>query len=109
MKTEIIPLLSPPAAYGQAAGTVLRWRRDEGITRIADVQPVHVAGPMRCASRHSVIKGATTHFKRQPPSRNASTCRICYGLRDRAIIPAMVYVFARASAVVRLKVEDYFP
>ena len=32
------------AAYGQAAGAFLRWCEDRGITRIEDVQPVHVAG-----------------------------------------------------------------
>jgi site-specific recombinase XerC len=31
------------------------------------------------------------------------------GLRDRAFIAVMVYAFARVSAVVSLKVEDYFP
>jgi site-specific recombinase XerC len=31
------------------------------------------------------------------------------GLRDRALIGVMVYAFARVSAVVNLKVEDYFP
>src|SRR5258705_13986389 len=31
------------------------------------------------------------------------------GLRDRALIGVMVYAFARVSAVVSLKVEDYFP
>jgi site-specific recombinase XerD len=31
------------------------------------------------------------------------------GLRDRAFIGVMVYAFARVSAVVNLKVEDYFP
>jgi site-specific recombinase XerD len=31
------------AAYGQAAGAFLRWCEDRGITRIEDVQPVHVA------------------------------------------------------------------
>src|SRR6202453_4563477 len=32
------------AAYWQAAGAFLRWCEDKGITRIEDVQPVHVAG-----------------------------------------------------------------
>src|ERR1017187_854427 len=32
------------AAYGQAAGAFLRWCEGRGITRIEDVQPVHVAG-----------------------------------------------------------------
>ena len=31
------------------------------------------------------------------------------GLRDRAFIAVMAYAFARVSAVVSLKVEDYFP
>jgi len=31
------------------------------------------------------------------------------GLRDRALIAVMVFAFARVSAVVELKVEDYFP
>jgi site-specific recombinase XerC len=31
------------------------------------------------------------------------------GLRDRALIGVMVYSFPRVSAVVSLKVEDYFP
>src|ERR1700680_2634759 len=32
------------AAYGQAAGAFLRWCEGRGISRIEDVQPVHVAG-----------------------------------------------------------------
>ena len=31
------------AAYGQAAGSFLRWCEGRSITRIEDVQPVHVA------------------------------------------------------------------
>jgi site-specific recombinase XerD len=31
------------------------------------------------------------------------------GLRDRALIAVMVYTFARVSAVVTMKVEDYYP
>ena len=31
------------------------------------------------------------------------------GLRDRALIGVMIYSFARVSAVVTLRVEDYFP
>jgi integrase/recombinase XerD len=31
------------------------------------------------------------------------------GLRDRAVIAAMTYTFARVGAVVALAVEDYFP
>jgi integrase/recombinase XerD len=32
------------AAYGQATGAFLRWCESRGISRIEDVQPVHVAG-----------------------------------------------------------------
>ena len=32
------------AAYSRAAGAFLRWCEDRSITRIEDVQPVHVAG-----------------------------------------------------------------
>jgi integrase len=31
------------------------------------------------------------------------------GLRDRALIGVMTYTFARISAVVAMRVEDYFP
>ena len=31
------------------------------------------------------------------------------GLRDRAIVAAMTYTFARVGAVAALKVEDYYP
>ncbi len=31
------------------------------------------------------------------------------GLRDRAIVAAMTYTFARVGAVVGVKVEDYYP
>jgi integrase/recombinase XerD len=31
------------AAYGRAAGAFMRWCEEKGVTRLADVQPVHVA------------------------------------------------------------------
>ena len=31
------------------------------------------------------------------------------GLRDRALLGTLAYTFARIGAVVRLKVEDYYP
>ena len=69
--------------------------------------PAHaVRGP-----RHSVIKGATTVMSSQETSeflKSIDTAHVV-GLRDRAFIGVMVYAFARVSAVVSLKVEDYFP
>ena len=69
--------------------------------------PAHsVRGP-----RHSVSKGATAvissvEARELLDSMDASTV---VGLRDRAIVAAMAFTFARVSAVVGLKVEDYYP
>jgi integrase/recombinase XerD len=138
------------AAYGQAAGAFLRWCEGRNITRIEEVQPVHVAGyieelgKLRSAPtvkqhlacirmlfdwlvtgqiiptnpahavrgpRHSVIKGATSVMSSQEATAflNSIDTAHVVGLRDRAFIAVMVYAFARVSAVVGLKVEDYFP
>jgi integrase/recombinase XerD len=138
------------AAYGLAAGRFLRWCEGRGITRIEDVQPMHVAayieglGKVRKAPtvkqhlacirmlfdwlvtgqviasnpahsvrgpRHSVMKGATTVMSSADTTEFLKTIDVSHvvGLRDRAFIGVMVYAFARVSAVVNLKVEDYFP
>src|SRR5260370_25897673 len=138
------------AAYGQAAGAFLRWCESRGITRIEDVQPVHVAGyieqlqagrkaptvkqHLACirmlfdwlvtgqvlpsnpahavrGPRHSVTKGTATVMSSEDTSAFLKTIDTSsvVGLRDRALIAVMIYSFARVSAVVGLKVEDYFP
>jgi integrase/recombinase XerD len=138
------------AAYARAAGDFLRWCEGRGITRIEDVQPMHVAGyieqlgKQRAAPtvkqhlacirmlfdwlvtgqvipsnpahavrgpRHSVSKGATAvissaEARELLDSMDASTV---VGLRDRAMVAVMAFTFARVSAVVNLKVEDYYP
>lgn len=69
--------------------------------------PAHaVRGP-----RHSVMKGSTTVMSSQEATAflNSINTSHVVGLRDRALIGVMVYAFARVSAVVSLKVEDYFP
>lgn len=75
--------------------------------QIIPSNPSHaVRGP-----RHSVIKGATTVMSSQEASAfliSIDTSHLV-GLRDRACIAVMVYAFARVSAVVGLRVEDYFP
>jgi len=69
--------------------------------------PAHaVRGP-----RHSVTKGATPVISSAEArdlldSMDATTL---VGLRDRALVAAMAFTFARVSAVVDLKVEDYYP
>jgi hypothetical protein len=76
------------AAYTQAAGAFLRWCERRGITRIEDEQPVHVAG-------YTFL--------------NSIDVSHVVGLRDRAFVAVMISAFARLSAVIGLKVEDYFP
>ena len=75
--------------------------------QVIAANPAHaVRGP-----RHSVMKGATTVMSSQDASAflNSIDTSHLVGLRDRAMIAVMVYAFARVSAVVGLKVEDYFP
>ena len=69
--------------------------------------PAHsVRGP-----RHSVTKGST------PVISSAEARELLDGmdetsvvrLRDRALVAVMAFTFARVSAVVDLKVEDYYP
>ena len=138
------------AAYGQAAGAFLRWCEGRGITRIEDVQPLHVVGYIEELGKvrkaptvkqhlacirmlfdwlvtgqvvpsnpahavrgpsHSVRKGSTTVMSSEDTTAFLKTIDTAHvvGLRDRALIAVMVYSFARVSAVVGLKVEDYFP
>ena len=69
--------------------------------------PAHaVRGP-----RHAVKKGSITVMssKETTDFLNSIDTLHVVGLCDRAFIAVMVYTFARVSAVVRLKVEDYFP
>ena len=75
--------------------------------QVLPTNPAHsVRGP-----RHSVSKGATAvissiEARELLDSMNAKTI---VGLRDRAIVAVMAFTFARVSAVVALKVEDYYP
>jgi integrase/recombinase XerD len=137
------------AAYGRAAAGFLRWCEMQGITRLQDVQPVHVAAyieqlqgarsaptvkqHLACirmlfdwlvtgqvipanpahsvrGPRHSVSKGSTPVLASEEASTLLGGMEVSsvVGLRDRAIIAVMTYTFARVSAVVGLKVEDYY-
>ena len=75
--------------------------------QILPTNPAHaVRGP-----RHSVSKGATAvissaEARELLDSMDAATV---VGLRDRALVAVMAFTFARVSAVVGLKVEDYYP
>ena len=151
------------AAYGRAAGVFLRWCEGQGITRLEDVQPLHVAAyieqlqgeraaptvkqHLACirmlfdwlvtgqviptnpahsvrGPRYSVSKGSTPVLASEEASTLLGRMKVSekveldggsekevpylVGLRDRAVIAVMTYTFARVSAVVGLKVEDYY-
>ncbi len=69
--------------------------------------PAHsVRGP-----RHSVSKGATAVISSEEARELLDSIDVSHvvGLRDRALIALMAFSFARVSAVVGLKVEDYYP
>jgi integrase/recombinase XerD len=75
--------------------------------QVVPSNPAHaVRGP-----RHSVRKGSTTVMSSEDTSAFLKTIDTSHvvGLRDRALIAVMVFAFALVSAVVGLKVEDYFP
>jgi integrase/recombinase XerD len=61
--------------------------------------------------RHSVMKGSTTVMSSEETTSLLASIDTSHvvGLRDRAFISVMIYAFARVSATVGLKVEDYFP
>jgi site-specific recombinase XerC len=69
--------------------------------------PAHaVRGP-----RYSISKGKTPVLDAKDARRlldSIDTSQVI-GLRDRALIGTMVYSFARVSAVVGMRVEDYYP
>jgi integrase/recombinase XerD len=111
--------MSPPSVKQHLAG--LRMLFDWMVTGQAmPSNPAHsVRGP-----RHSVSKGVTQvisseeatallagmKIERKKRQDDGTDKMVPYvvGLRDRAIIAVMTYTFARAGAVVALKVEDYF-
>jgi len=61
--------------------------------------------------KHVVKKGKTPVLDAQQARDllNAINVNTIAGLRDRALIGVMVYGFARVSAVIGMRVEDYYP
>ena len=75
--------------------------------QVVPSNPAHaVRGP-----RHSVSKGSTPVLSSDEAREllKGMDVSTVVGLRDRAVIAAMTYTFARVGAVVKLKVEDYYP
>jgi site-specific recombinase XerD len=75
--------------------------------QIIPSNPAHaVRGP-----RYSVSKGATPVLSSEEARhllRNMDVSHVV-GMRDRALIAVMTYTFARVSAAIALKIEDYYP
>jgi site-specific recombinase XerD len=74
------------------------------------VLPVNPAASVK-ASKHVVKKGKTPVLTAQDARTllDSIDTTTILGLRDRALIGVMVFSFARISAVLGMKVEDYYP
>jgi len=73
--------------------------------QVVAFNPAHaVRGP-----RYSVSKGSTPVLSSEEATEllHGMDISVPIGLRDRAIVAAMTYTFARVGAIVALKVEDY--
>ncbi len=73
------------------------------------ILPSNPAGSVR-GPKHVVTRGKTPVLSRDEMREllNSIDTSELIGLRDRALLGLMGYTFARVSAVVNLKVEDYF-
>ncbi|MCA1566127.1 MAG: site-specific integrase [Acidobacteria bacterium] len=74
------------------------------------VVPFNPAASVR-GPRYSIKKGKTPVLSAQETRKLLDSIDISHvvGLRDRALIGTMVYSFARVSAIVNMKVRDYYP
>ena len=77
---------------------------------VSQVLPTNPAAAVR-GPKHVVTKGATPVLTAEETRAllDAIDTRTVVGLRDRALIGVMVYSFARVSAVVGMRRQDYFP
>lgn len=77
---------------------------------IGHVVPFNPAASVR-GPRYSIKKGKTPVLSAEDARRLLDSIDTSHvvGLRDRALIGVMVYSFARISAVVQMKVKDYYP
>jgi site-specific recombinase XerD len=77
---------------------------------VGQVVAFNPASPVR-GPRYSIRKGKTPVLSAADARRLLDSIETGHvvGLRDRALIGLMVYSFARVSAVVRMRVRDYYP
>lgn len=101
---EALPLAKPTVKQHLAAIRMLfDWLV---VGHVIEGNPAHaVRGP-----KHVVKKGRTPVLDREEAQGllAAIDTRSLTGLRDRALIAAMIYTFARVGAVLQMKVGDYF-
>src|SRR6266849_76419 len=76
---------------------------------IGQVVPMNPASSVR-GPKHVVHRGKTPVLAAEEARKLLDSIKIntIVGLRDRAIIGLMCYTFARVSAVVNIKIEDYY-
>jgi integrase/recombinase XerD len=76
---------------------------------IGQIVPVNPASSVR-GPKHVVKRGKTPVLKAEQARQllDSIDTRSIVGLRDRALIGVMVYSFARVSAVIGMRVEDYY-
>jgi site-specific recombinase XerD len=74
------------------------------------IMPFNPAASVR-GPRYSIRKGKTPVLSAQETRKLLDSIDTSHvvGLRDRALIGTMVYSFARVSAVVNMRVRDYYP
>jgi site-specific recombinase XerD len=77
---------------------------------VGQVLPFNPASSVR-GPRYSIKKGKTPVLSTQDTRRLLDSIDTSHvvGLRDRALIAVMVYSFARVSAVIKMRVKDYYP
>lgn len=77
---------------------------------VGQVVPFNPAASVR-GPRYSIRKGKTPVLSAQETRKLLDSIDTTHvvGLRDRALIGTMVYSFARVSAVVNMRVRDYYP
>jgi integrase/recombinase XerD len=77
---------------------------------IGQIVPMNPASSVR-GPKYSVKRGKTPVLSANEARKllDAIPTDTIIGLRDRALIGVMCYTFARVSAVVHMRVEDYFP
>jgi site-specific recombinase XerD len=71
------------------------WCELRDIDGLAQVEPIHIAAYLKA------LQGEAVHASEAEEP-------LLVGLRDRALIGVMAYTFARISAVLSMRVEDYY-